>query len=162
MTNTRLDRAYRDSRDAMLATLNDGFVDADGLRAMQTGMASMARNRTAFGAARYHELRALLDQVEQLPRAEPVFVRHPPVINHPPHAWHHSVPWPYRFKIDGPWLFVLGLFVGGFAFKPLWVIAAIIAFMRALVWCSFRFPMTTLFFVSFFGGLFGGGRRGRW
>jgi hypothetical protein len=90
---------------------------------------------------------------------EPVFVRHPPVINHPPWKWHHRVPYPYTFKIDGPWLFVLGLFVAGF-FSPLfWMIAGFITLMRCLVWCGFRFPLTTWFFVSFFNGLLGGRRR---
>ena len=92
---------------------------------------------------------------------EPVFVEHEPVINHPPHAWHHTVPCPYRFKWDGPWIFVAFLFAGGFAFKPLWLLAIFIAFMRVVVWCRFRWPLTTLFFTAFLSGLFGGGRR-RW
>jgi hypothetical protein len=57
-------------------------------------------------------------------RKQPIFVKHPPVINHPPEKWHHQVPYPYQFKWDGPWLFVLFLFAGGFAFKPLWLVAA--------------------------------------
>ena len=100
--------------------------------------------------------------VEQLPVREPVFVRHPGVINHPPHAWHHHVPYPYRFKIDGPWLFVFALFVGGFAFPALWVFAAIIALLRIVAWSSYRFPLTTAALLGLTFGLFGGGRRGRW
>lgn len=93
---------------------------------------------------------------------EPVFVRHEPVINHPPEAWHHTVPYPYRFKIDGPWLFVLALTAAGFIiWKPLLLlIAAFITLMRCVVWLSYRFPLTTWFFVSFINGLMG--RRRRW
>jgi hypothetical protein len=69
------------------------------------------------------------------------------------------VPYPYQFKWDGAWLFVLFLFAGGFAFPPLWLLAALIAFCRCVVWCGFRFPMTTIFFVGFFSGL---GRGRRW
>ena len=93
---------------------------------------------------------------------EPVFIRHPPVINHPPQAWHHEVPWPYRFKWDFGWILVLCLIGAGFVFHPWWLLAGFIAFMRCLIWCSFRFPMTTLFFTALFRGLLGGGRRGRW
>jgi hypothetical protein len=92
-------------------------------------------------------------------RREKVFVRHPPVINHPPEAWHHTVPYPYRFKIDGPWLFILGLAVGGLVFKPFLGLAIFIALMRCLVWLCFRFPMTMIFFTGFFRGMMGGGRR---
>jgi hypothetical protein len=91
-----------------------------------------------------------------------VFTRHPPVINHPPHAWHHQVPYPYRFKWDDGWIFIAFLAAGGFAFKPLWLLAGFIAFLRCAVWCSFRFPLTTVFFTAFFSGLLGGGRRRRW
>ena len=94
---------------------------------------------------------------------EPVFTRYPPVINHPPEAWHHQVPYPYRFKWDGGWIFVLFLALGGLAGSPLMgQLGGFIAFMRCLVWCSFQFPLTTLFFVSFLSGLLGGGRRRRW
>ena len=93
---------------------------------------------------------------------EPVLIRHPPVINHPPHAWHHQVPYPYRFKWDDGWIFIAFLAAGGFAFKPLWLLAGFIAFLRCVVWCSFRFPLTTVFFTAFFSGLLGGGRRRRW
>ena len=93
------------------------------------------------------------------PRPAPAFVEHVPVIHHPPEKWHHTVPYPYRFKWDGPWLFVAFLFAGGFAFSPLWLLAGFIAFMRCVVWCSFRFPLTTVFFVAFFSGMMGGRRR---
>ena len=52
----QLDHAYRVSREAMLACLNTGFVDADGLRAMQAGMSNVAPHRHAFGSDRYDEL----------------------------------------------------------------------------------------------------------
>jgi hypothetical protein len=94
-------------------------------------------------------------------RPEPVLVEHEPVVNHPLHAWHHTVPYPYRFKWDGPWLFVLFLFAGGFAFSPLWLLAPFIACLRCLVWLCFRFPLTMMFFTAFISGLFGGRRR-RW
>jgi hypothetical protein len=71
------------------------------------------------------------------------------------------VPYPYRFKLDGGWLFVLFLFAGGFAFKLLWVIAGFIAFMRCWVWLCFRFPLTMVFFNAFLRGLLGGRRRRR-
>ena len=90
---------------------------------------------------------------------EPVILEQEPVVNHPPRAWHHQVPYPYQFKWDGGWIFVALLFAGGFAFKPLWLLAGFIAFLRCLVWCSFRWPLTTMFFVSFFSGLMGGRRR---
>jgi len=96
-------------------------------------------------------------------RREKVFVRHPPVINHPPEKWHHTVPYPYRFKIDGAWLFVLFLAIWGLIASPLCLfIAGFIAVMRCLVWLCFRFPLTMVFFTSFFMGLIGGGRRRRW
>ena len=134
---SQLDQAYHASRTAMLDCLHDGFVDAAGLRAMQTAMASTAPNRTAFGSDRYDELRGLLDEVEQLPVREPVFVRQPPVINHPPHAWHHTVPYPYRLgKWDGPWLFVLALFAGGFR-SPCCGCSPRSS-RSCVVWCGFR------------------------
>jgi len=94
-------------------------------------------------------------------RREKVFVRHPPVINHPPEAWHHTVPYPYKFKIDGPWLFVLGLLVWGVVANSgiCLMLGLFIAFMRCVVWLSFRFPLTMRFFVSFIWGLMG---RRRW
>jgi hypothetical protein len=46
------------------------------------------------------------------------------------------VPWPYQFKWDGPWLFVLFQVAGGFVFKPLWLLAGFIAFLRR----SFKDP----------------------
>jgi hypothetical protein len=98
---------------------------------------------------------------KRAPRPEPVFVEHEPVVNHPPHAWHHHVPYPYQFKWDGGWIFVLFLAAGGFAFKPLFVLAGFIALMRCLVWLCFRFPLTMLFFTAFISGLTGGRRR-RW
>ena len=95
--------------------------------------------------------------------SEPVFNAQEPVINHPPEAWRHSVPYPYQLaRWDGPWIFVLFLVAGGFAFKLLWVIAGFIALLRVMVFCSFRWPLTTVFFVSFFSGLSGGRRRRRW
>ena len=160
----QMDHAYYCSRAALLDCLNEGFVDAEPLKAMQAAMARMAQDRRAFGLERYHELRALLDEVEKLPVCEPVFVRHEPMFGEEHHRRmqpYRQVPYPYQFKWDGPWIFVLLLFAGGFAFPALWVIAGIIAFMRCLVWSSFRFPMTTIFFVSLFNGLLGGGRR-RW
>jgi hypothetical protein len=84
-----------------------------------------------------------------------------PVIHHPPHAWHHRVPYPYQFKWDGAWIFVLFLAAGGLAFKPLFVLAGFIALMRCVVWLCFRFPLTVVFFTAFLSGLMGGGRR-RW
>ena len=162
---SQLDRAYRDARDAMRDCLNDGCVDSAGLAAMRAGLASMAPNQTAFGVQRYDELRALFEAVEQLPVREPVLVRQEPMFG-PEHARqmrpYRWVPYPYRLgKMDPAWLFVLFLAAGGFAFKPLWLLAGFITFMRCLIWCAHRFPMTTIFFVSFFGSLFGGGRRGR-
>jgi len=96
---------------------------------------------------------------------EPVFVEHEPVISHEHRnemrRW-SRMPYPYQLgKWDGPWIFVAFLFAGGFAFKPLWLLAGFIAAMRILVWCAFRWPLTTLFFTAFFSGLFGGRRR-RW
>ena len=148
-----LDRAYRDSRQALLDCLHDGCVDADDLRTMQ---AAMAPNREALGADRYDELRGLLDEVETL-RVCPASAsdQSPAARVASPRAY------PYQFKWDGVWLFVLFLFAGGFAFKPLWVLAGIIAFMRCVVWLSFRFPLTMIFFTAFFSGLLGGRGRGR-
>jgi hypothetical protein len=90
---------------------------------------------------------------------EPVFARQEPVIHHPPHAWHHQVPYPYRFKWDGGWLFVLFTAGAGLVWKPLLVIAGFVAFLRCLVWLSFRFPMTMIFLTVFLSGLLGGRRR---
>ena len=45
--------------------------------------------------------------------------------------------------------------------STLWLLAGFIALLRCVVWCSFRWPLTTMFFVSFFSGLMGGRRR-RW
>jgi hypothetical protein len=101
-------------------------------------------------------------QLELALADEPVFVKPPPVINHPPGAWHHVVPYPYRFKIDGPWLFVLFLVAGGFVFKLLWLLAGFIAIIRCWVWLAFRFPLTTFFFTSVIRNLIGGRRRRRW
>ena len=33
------------------------------------------------------------------------------------------------------------------------------ALLRCVVWCSFRWPLTTMFYVQFFSGLMGGRRR---
>src|SRR4051794_8517653 len=103
----QMDRAYRDAREAMVDVIEDGTVDAGSLQAMRDGLRAMAPHKQAFGAARFAELQGLLKQVEHLPIREPVFVRHPPVINHRAGAWHHQVPYPYQFKIDGGWIFVL-------------------------------------------------------
>ena len=92
-------------------------------------------------------------------RRQPVFTRHPPVINHPPGAWHHQVPWPYKFKIDGGWLFILGLAVGGVVFSPLLFLAIFIAALRVVVWLCYRFPLTSFFFLAILRGLTGRGRR---
>jgi hypothetical protein len=95
---------------------------------------------------------------------EPVFIEQEPVISHQhrmrTRQW-NRVPYPYQFKWDGGWLFVLFLFTGGFAFRPLWLLAGFIAAMRVLVWLCFRFPMTMVFVTGFLQGLFGGRRR-RW
>ena len=92
-------------------------------------------------------------------RRQKIFVQHPPVINHPPGAWHHQVPWPYKFKIDGGWLFILGLAVGGVVWKPLLLLAGFIALLRVVVWLCFRFPLTSFFFLAILRGLTGRGRR---
>jgi hypothetical protein len=97
---------------------------------------------------------------------EPVFIEQEPVISHrhrnEMRRW-NRVPYPYQLgKMDGAWLFVLFLFAGGFAYPLLWLIAGFITFMRCLVWCSFRWPLTTWFFTSFLSGLMSGGRRRRW
>ena len=60
-----LDKFYRDAREAMLMALRDGYVQAEPLAAMQA-MANMAPNREAFGAARYDEMRSLVDAIEHL------------------------------------------------------------------------------------------------
>ena len=96
-------------------------------------------------------------------RPEPVFNEvEEPVISHEHRAqsrrW-NRVPYPYQFKWDGGWIFIAFLAAGGFAFKPLWLLAGFIALLRCVVWCSFRWPLTTMFFVSFFSGLMGGRRR---
>ena len=99
-------------------------------------------------------------------RPEPVFNEvEEPVISHQhrneARRW-NQVPYPSQFKWDGGWIFVLFLAAGGFAFKPLWLLAGFIAFLRCVVWLSFRFPMTMIFVTAFFSGLFGGGGRRRW
>jgi hypothetical protein len=91
---------------------------------------------------------------------ESVFVKHPPVINHSREKWHHTVPYPYRFKWDGPWIFVVMLAAGGIVYHPLWILAGFIALMRAFVWICFRFPLTGWFLTGFLMGLLGG-RSGR-
>ena len=150
------ERAYHQAHAAMSNSLDEGYIDERGLQAMREGVANIGHVKDAFGADRYWVLRRLLAACEQLPRInEPALIQYEP-------AWHHHVPYPYQFKLDAAWIFVLALFVGGFAFKPLWLLAEFIAFMRALVWSSFRFPMTTMFFVGLFSGLLGGGRRRRW
>ena len=133
-------------------TLRDGYVYDEDVQLMRQGMRATGRHRAAFGAERWDELNGLLKQVEALPRVSP------PIINHRPGAWHHHVPYPYQFKWDGPWVFVACLVAFGFITPGLWLLAGFIAFMRGLIWCSFRFPMTTTFFVGFFSGLLGGRR----
>ena len=64
-----------------------------------------------------------------------------------PYRW---VPYPYQFHWDGGWLFVLFLTAGGFAFRPLFLLAGFIALLRVVVWCSFRFPLTTVFLTATF------------
>ena len=54
---------------------------------------------------------------------EPVFIEQEPVISHEHRnemrRWNRA-PHPYQLgKWDGPWIFVLFLVAGGFAFKPL-------------------------------------------
>ena len=104
---------------------------------------------------------------------EPVFAEpEEPVISHEPMFGHEherqmrpyrSVPYPYRLgKMDPAWAFVLFLFVGGFVFPACWVIAMLIAALRVLVFCAYRWPLTTTFFVALFSGLMSGGRRRRW
>jgi hypothetical protein len=57
----------------------------------------------------------------------------------------------------------LGLAIWGSISNPAWLmLAGFIAFMRCLVWLSFRFPLTMLFLVSFLSGLMRGGRGRRW
>jgi hypothetical protein len=40
------------------------------------------------------------------------------------------------------------------------LLAGFITLLRCVVWCSYRFPLTTYFFVCLLRGLFG--RRRRW
>ena len=67
---------------------------------------------------------------------EPVFTAHEPMFGYEHERQmrlYRQIPYPYRLsKIDGAWLFVLFLFAGGFAFKPLWLLAGFIAAMRCL------------------------------
>jgi hypothetical protein len=65
------------------------------------------------------------------------------------------VPYPYKFKIDGGWLFIALLAAGGVVWSPLLLLAGFIALLRCLVWLCFRFPLTSWFFVSFLSGLLG-------
>jgi hypothetical protein len=100
---------------------------------------------------------------------EPVLVEHEPFLGEEharqmePHKW---IPYPYRLaKWDPAWLFVAFLVAGGFAFKLLWLLAGLITFMRVVIWCSFRFPLTTFFFTSLIRNLMRGRRsrsRRRW
>lgn len=92
--------------------------------------------------------------------SEPVFVEHEPVINHPPEAWHHTVPYPYRFKIDGAWLWILSLLCGGLFWTPMLWLAGFLAVIRVWVWLCFRFPLTMWFVLGALQGL--SGRRRRW
>ena len=61
----QLDYAYRVSREAMLDCLNTGFVDADGLLAMQAGMSNMNRTDTPSDRIGMTNCGGLLDEVEQ-------------------------------------------------------------------------------------------------
>ena len=146
----QLDYAYRVSREAMLACLNTGFVDADGLRAMQAGMSNVAPHRHAFGSDRYDELRGAARRGGAASWCRSG-------MNPCSDTSIRQIPYPYRLgKMDPAWLFVLALVAGGFAFRPLWVIAGLIAFFR-VVWSGHGFPMTTIILAA----LFSGGRR-RW
>ena len=96
---------------------------------------------------------------------EPIFVKHEPMFGSEHQRrmrpW-RQVPYPYQFKWDGGWLFILFLAAGGFAFKLLWLLAGFIAIIRMVIWCSFRFPLTTFFFTSVIRNLMGHRRRRRW
>ena len=83
------------------------------------------------------------------------------MLNHPPEAWHHSVPWPYQFKMDGGWILVLLLAAMGLVWHVWWLPAGFIALLRCWIWLCFRFPLTMVFFNSVIWGLMGGRRR-RW
>jgi hypothetical protein len=96
-------------------------------------------------------------------KREPVFARHPSILGEEherqmrPYKW---IPYPYQLnKMDPAWLFVLFLFAGSFVYPLLGLLAGFIAFMRIVVWCSIRFPLTTYFFTSLIRGLTGGRRR---
>ena len=93
---------------------------------------------------------------------QPVFVRHPPVLTHKYHREpYYRVPYPYQFKIDKGWIFILFLAGWGLSFKPLLILAVFIAVVRCWIWLCFRFPMTMTFFNGFLSTLLGGGRRYR-
>ena len=86
-------------------------------------------------------------------REEPVFVEQEPVISHQhrneARQW-NRVPYPYQFKWDGGFsIFVLMLFCMGIVWHGWWLLAGFIAVMRVIVWLSFRFPMTMMFFAAF-------------
>ena len=76
---------------------------------------------------------------------------------------HKQIPYPYRLaKWDPAWIFVAFLVAGGFAFKPLWVLAGFIAALRVVVWCCWLVS-TDLLRSSFplIRALMGGRRRRR-
>ena len=139
----QMDHAYRVTREALLDCLHDGHIDAAGLRAMQSAMTNMLPNKAAFGAARYDELRGLLDEVETLPVREPM----------PPPTFRNT--WPL-------WLWLVVTAVAYYyAGKLILLIAAFVFLVRGVLWCSRRFPLTTYFFVVLIGTLLGGRGRGR-
>jgi hypothetical protein len=103
--------------------------------------------------------------------------RSEPMFSMPPTPVHlkYLVPYAYQFKWDGPWCFLLLFSL--IAVFNIWaayhfgdevpaisiivlVVSAFIALLRCVVWCCFRFPMTSFFFIGFVRQLLGfGGRR---
>ena len=127
--------AYEQAKAALHEALRVGWVDPDALDAFQQSMATLAPVQKKFGQARYDELMALLDQVEQLPNS----AVHP--------SW------------DKAWVFIFVLMGIGAVYPPVLILAAFIAMVRGLAYLGWRFPLTTAFFVAFFYGLMGWRRR---
>jgi hypothetical protein len=74
---------------------------------------------------------------------EPVFVRHPPVLNSDPiGSSYYTVPYPYRFKLDKGWIFALSLIVAGaITGSPFCkVLGWFIAIMRLWIWLTLNSP----------------------